>query len=308
VITGWVAGTVRARAMARRRLGQVGARSLAGSASLETALELLAEGPYGHDVRSGQSLAHAQHAVRSTLLWNLRVLAGWLPREGVAGLRALAAWFELLNVDDHLRQLAGEEPLLPPYQLGTLATAWPRLARTRTQAELRQVLATSPWRDPGDESPHQVRLLMRATYAERVAATVPHARPWAVSALALLLARETFLVDRPPAEPLRSTAGALLGAKAAGASSLAALRDAARPDLRELLSGADDLQDLWRLEFDWWKGVERDAFGLLRRPRHGPGVVCGALALLAVDAWRVSAALELAARGGSPLEVFDVVA
>ena len=29
---------------------------------------------------------------------------------------------------------------------------------------------------------------------------------------------------------------------------------------------------------------------------------------MAVDAWRVRAALELAARGGGPLEVFDAVA
>ena len=34
----------------------------------------------------------------------------------------------------------------------------------------------------------------------------------------------------------------------------------------------------------------------------------GAIALLAVDAWQVQAALELAARGGGALEAFDAVA
>jgi hypothetical protein len=54
--------------------------------------------------------------------------------------------------------------------------------------------------------------------------------------------------------------------------------------------------------------VEGDAFRLLRRAGAGRPVVCGAVALLAVDAWRVAAALELAARGGRPMRVFDDVA
>jgi hypothetical protein len=36
--------------------------------------------------------------------------------------------------------------------------------------------------------------------------------------------------------------------------------------------------------------------------------VLGAVAVLAADAHRVGAALELAARGGRPLEVFDALA
>jgi hypothetical protein len=35
--------------------------------------------------------------------------------------------------------------------------------------------------------------------------------------------------------------------------------------------------------------------------------VVGAVAVLSVDAWRVRAALELAARGGGSLEVLDAV-
>ncbi|MFB9384063.1 hypothetical protein ACFFTK_13025 [Pseudonocardia petroleophila] len=59
---GWVAGTVRARAMARRRIGAAGARALAASSSLDVALAGLVGSPYGHDVRGGMTLAQAQHA------------------------------------------------------------------------------------------------------------------------------------------------------------------------------------------------------------------------------------------------------
>ena len=57
--------------------------------------------------RAGQTLAATQHAVAATLLWDLRVLAGWLPRDGVDLLRALACWFEIANVDELLAVAAG---------------------------------------------------------------------------------------------------------------------------------------------------------------------------------------------------------
>ena len=56
------------------------------------------------------------------------------------------------------------------------------------------------------------------------------------------------------------------------------------------------------------RGVESDAFGLVRRPRFSLDPVIGAVAACAVDSWRVRAALEIAARGGGPLEAFDAVA
>ena len=61
----------------------------------------------GRDVRVDQTLAEAEDAVGRTLLWHLRVLAGWLPRTGVDQLRLLAGWFELANVDDQVHRLAG---------------------------------------------------------------------------------------------------------------------------------------------------------------------------------------------------------
>lgn len=84
---------------------------------------------------------------------------------------------------------------------------------------------------------------------------------------------------------------------------VAALRGPARWTLR----GVDEPEALWQAEARWWARVESDAFALLHRPRFGSAPVIGAVAAAAVDAWRVRAALESAARGGRP-EAFDVVA
>ena len=81
-------------------------------------------------------------------------------------------------------------------------------------------------------------------------------------------------------------------------------------DCRWVLAGVRDPVDLWRAEAGWWRRVEDDAFGLRRRAAFGRATVVGAAALLAVDAWRVRAALEVAARGGygPAMEAFDAVA
>ena len=147
---GWVAGAVRARAMSRRRVGAVAARDLAGRPSLELAVDSLADGPYGHDVRPGQTLSQAQHAVSATVLWNMRVLAGWLPTGASQIMRLLAGGFEVANVDEHLRELDGRA-VEPPFHLGSLATTWQSAARAPTAADLRTVLARSPWGDPGSD-------------------------------------------------------------------------------------------------------------------------------------------------------------
>ena len=73
----WVAGDVRAVAMARRIVGIAGVRRIADSACLSDALSLLATSPYSRDMGDVHDLTAAQRAVACTLLWNLRVLAGW---------------------------------------------------------------------------------------------------------------------------------------------------------------------------------------------------------------------------------------
>lgn len=304
---GWVAGTVRARAMARRRVGRTGVRALAASASLDDAVDVLAAGPYGHDVRRGQSLAEAQHAVAATLLWNARVLSGWLPREGATLLRVLAGWFELANVDERLRTVAGR-PAADAFALGALAVADRRLAGCGSIAEVRAVLATSPWGDPGDDTSRAVQAGMRLSWAERVAAAVPPAAPWALGGAALLVAREHLLAGRRLPPGAMSSARRLLGTAARDAASLPELAAAAGRRAGWVLAGVEEPGGLWRAEAAWWQRVGSDASGLLRGTRFGPEAVVGALAVGAVDAWRVQAALEVADRGGRGGEAFDAVA
>ncbi|MET8763375.1 hypothetical protein [Lentzea sp. NPDC004782] len=294
----WIAGGVRARALLRRRAGAVRAREIAGCSSVAEAVQLLVAGPYQRDVRAGQSLEEAEHGVAATLLWHLRVLAGWQPRAGAELVRLLAGWFEMANVVEHLRVLAGEAPGRA-FQLGTLATAWPRLAATSSVAELRQALAASPWGDPGADDPRRIVSAVQLGWAARVAGGVPQARFWAAGGAALLVAREHFLLGHPVAVP------ALLGD--AGGRGFAEFVTRLPGEAGWALEDVGDPADLWQAEERWWARVESDARTLLRGRGFGPGAVVGCAALLAVDARRVRAALECAARGGSELEAFDAI-
>jgi hypothetical protein len=313
----WVAGTVRSRALARRRVGRAGVRALALSPSLDEALAVVSTGPYGHDVRAGQSLAAAQHALGAALLWNLRVLAGWLPREGTEAVRAFAGWFEIAGIDDLLQRFdggtphggvpAGGRPDDGPYRLGALATAWPQLRDAASPAELRERLARSAWGDPGGDRPRDVQLSVRLSLAERLAAAAPQARPWAAGGVALLVAREVVLPRRPPPEALVPRAAGLLGTAALAAGGLREYtRDLAGP-ARWALEGVAAPDDLWTAETRFWRRVESDGTRLARSPGWGLGPVVGTVASLAVDAWRVRAALTLAARQQATPEMLDVL-
>ena len=304
---GWVAGSVRARAMTRRRLGRAAVRALAGRASVADALVSLAGSPYGHDVRPGQSLEQAQRAVVEGFVWNMRVLSGWVPREGVTMLRVLLGCLEIWNTDDHLRRLAGAHPP-PAYRLGALATAWPRLTRASTLDEVRQVLAASAWGDPGAADPRDIALAMRTCLADRVMAAVPAAAAWAAGATALLVAREATTDARPLPARAQIDGARVLGPAAVAAGTLGDLVPTLSGSARWALADVSDGSDLWRAEAGWWRRVEDDGFALARRATAGPEVLAGTVAVMAVDAWRVRAALETAARGGLGLEVFDAVA
>lgn len=228
-------------------------------------------------------------------------------------LRVLSGAVEAANVVERAEAFAGGHDAGAPYDLGPLATAWPRLSRAGTPAELRRVLAASPWGDPGGESPREIALAVRLTVADRVIAAVPPARAWAAGWAALVVARE--LAARRELPPSARTAALrVLGPAASAAVTVSHLMAALPSPARRLLgpSGAPDgpqePDDLWRAEAGWWRVVEHDAAGLVRRATPGPEVLVGAVALLAVDAWRLRAALEIAARGGRGLEVFDAVA
>jgi hypothetical protein len=306
VSAGWVAGSVRARALARRRIGAAAARRLAASGSLPEALQALADTYYGRDIHPGQTLAEAQQAIAGTILWDMRVLAGWLPRGGVSLLRALAGWFEIANVDELLQAMAGRQAG-QTFQLGALAAAWPRLRTAGSTAALRAALAGSAWRDPGTDAGPAIRLGMRARWAARVAGCGDPARTWAAGGAALLVAGERFAAGRQLPPAVAGCLFDLLGRPAAEAATLGELAARLPARIRWVLDGSSSPDDLWRAEAAWWARVERDGFMLLRTSGLDSGPVLGAVAVLAVDAWRVRAALEIAARGG-PLEAYDAVA
>ncbi|MEU3885115.1 V-type ATPase subunit [Streptomyces sp. NPDC029041] len=303
---GWVAGVTRARALRTRCLGAEGIGEVAASPTLDDALRYLAATPYRHDVTPGATSAEGQRAVSATLLWHLRVLAGWQPATGADAIRALAAGFEISNTEHHLRALAADpralspRPHVPPYRLGALAIAWTRLARTRTPSELRNALAASVWGDPGGDSSAAVATGMRVSAALRLATTVPDAARWAAARLALLFGREVFVVGRRMPDVSTRRAARLLGPRAVSAGSYADFRQALPATARWLLEDVDEPADLWRAEAGWWKAVERDGRELLRRSHFGPRPVVGTVAVLSADAWRTRGALELAGRGGGP--------
>jgi hypothetical protein len=310
VSAGWVAGSVRARALARRRLGADGARQVAACSSLEQALGMLAATPYSGAApggREARGLAAVQHAVAATILWDLRVLAGWLPSGGLRLMRPLAGWFEIANIDELLEGIAGR-PAGDEFELGALATAWPRLRRSASAAELRAGLAASAWKDPGGDSALAVRVGVRARLAERVAALGGAAGNWAAGAVALLVAGERFAAARPLNPVVQSVARSLVGTAAAEAATLAELREGLPARLAWVLEPVRSADDLWRAEAGWWARLEREGSQLIRSPAIDWHPVLGAAALLATDGRRVGAALELAARGGASLEVYDALA
>ncbi|BBX82647.1 hypothetical protein MAUB_05200 [Mycolicibacterium aubagnense] len=305
-----MAGNVRAKAMLDRRIGSARARELAASGSLAQAQQILADSPYRHCVRGGQTLPEAEHALAATVLWHLRVLAGWQPRPGAGTLRLLAGWFEIANICAHARAVSGgengENEAL--FALGALGTAWSRLRATSSVAELRHVLTETPWGDPGGDSPSDIAVGVGFAWARRVVVAVPEANDWACGGAALLVARRRFLEGRLLELPAQTNAERILGRRAMAAGSLQEFTSRLPPPARWALSGTADVGELWQAEFRWWSRVERDGLDLLRRPRFGSGPTVGAAAVLAADAWRCRAALQIAAGGGGSMEIYDAVA
>ena len=130
---GWVAGSVRARpwpgaAWALTRRGGWPPRRRWPARCGRWRLRRTARGDAWADARRGAACGG-----RSGCLWDLRVLAGWLPRDGVRLLRTLAGWFELANVDELLQTRPGR-PAGEEFRLGALATAWPQLRQAGSLA------------------------------------------------------------------------------------------------------------------------------------------------------------------------------
>ncbi|MFB8181940.1 hypothetical protein ACFC8N_39140 [Streptomyces sp. NPDC055966] len=305
---GWVAGAVRAKALVGRYPGAAGAREIAACHTLDDALRSLAATPYARYSRTAVGLPEAQHTVTATLLWHLRVLAGWLPRGGARLLVPLAAGFEIANVSSQLPALNGYRAEAPePYRLGALETAWRILERAGTPAELRAALASSPWGDPGGDTSWALVTGMRMAAARRTAVAVPPARRWAQGRAALLTARELFVHQRSLPGPARRDAARLLGARAATAASYQQFRERLPAAAGWVLADVPEPAALWKAEARWWRTMGADGAAMLRDGRYGPRVVVGAVAVLSVDAWLVRAALESAVRGGRLGEAFDAL-
>jgi hypothetical protein len=275
---GWVAVGVRAKGLSRRRIGREQAGAVAMSPSLVEAVSALARTPYGVAMRDATNLAECQRAVDATLLWHLRILAGWCPPLGSAMVRTLAAGFEVRNVVDHLLRLRGR-PVPTPFVLGSLATAWTSVAPARTPSEVRQALSRSAWGDPLSEDPAGVLLAMNFAWAAHVYDQVPEAARWARGAAGFLVAR----------------------ARQAGAESV--LPTSARRQAAHVLGPRWDPVErsdigAGKRELDWWQDVEADSSALAARPPQGAAVVVGVTGLLAADARLTRAALAIAAAGG----------
>jgi hypothetical protein len=151
---------------------------------------------------------------------------------------------------------------------------------------------------------------MQLCWASRVFDGVPEAESWAVAYVTLSAARAlvTGIPPAPTAEAERHLRH-VLGERAARAASLPELADRVTGTTRRVLADVSGQNDLWRAEARFWRDVEAEAVGLAGASRPGPGVAVGAVGLLAADAWRARAALEILARGRSmAAEVFDAVA
>ena len=305
---GWVAGSVRARLLADHALGRERALGLASSPSLEAAIGALAGTVYGERLRPGHGLEQAQRAVRETLLWQLRVLAGWLPPAAASRARVFAAWFEIANVDRRLAELAGA-PSRRPFDLGRLGSAAaPRIAEAGSAEAVRSALAGSEWGDPGDAAPGAIARWLRISWARRMLASAPESRSWTLGAVALLLARD-LAADRPVVAP-RPRLPELGRGPWEAARDVGELGTGAAGRCPWPLTAPERADGLWAAEAVWWRRVETDARRMLREGHAGPRRLTGAAALLACDARRVAGGLAVAARGSTETlrEAFDAAA
>ncbi|QCB97762.1 hypothetical protein E5206_13230 [Arthrobacter sp. PAMC25564] len=303
-----MAASVRARSMAQRRVGAGTSRGMAAQPTLDRALSSLRESSYAERLSGAPGLAAAERALQETVLWQLRVLAGWLPASGTALARAAAGIFEIENIMALARQLAGGAKAPEPYQLGALATAWPRVRSAGSSEELGAILRATAWGDAGAAGVGPLRDALTVAWARRLAAAAAPARPWCGAVCVLTAARILTVDGVTPAPPVVHLLEPVIGRSWEAASSIAAFSSALPPSLRTVLLGIASPQELWRAEARACAAVEKDGFRLLRGSLPGPDVVLGAIAVLSIDAWRVRAALAAAAAGAGSSEVLDEAA
>ncbi|HWF40919.1 MAG TPA: hypothetical protein VN683_02435, partial [Acidothermaceae bacterium] len=245
----WVSADVRAIAMSHRTIGRAAASSLAACTDLAAALTQLQSSPYARDVRPSHDLADAQRAVASTLLWNVRVLAGWVPANGVGMLRIAMAWFEILNVEARLRP-AERRPVPPRFEMGSLASTSGG-SESVTRSNVVDRLRTTWWGQPSNESLWAIGLAMRSRLIDRASSGVPGASAWAAGAAALIVAREQVIAGNQLPSDVRRNLAHTLRRDAFEAQSLEALRERLPRRASWVLDNVDSPEDMWRAESGW---------------------------------------------------------
>jgi hypothetical protein len=246
------------------------------------------------------------------------VLAGWLPPASSGLARTFAAPVEIADIDRHLARLGRvdtppvgsvgtEAPQSVP--LGSLATAWPRVARATTLEHVRSTLARSPWGDPGGTDRATIGVALRVAWGRRLVRQAPVTTDWVHGAAAILIARERFLFGREIPEVPARALDQMLGTGWRRATSVATLADhLPRSASWSLPAAGSPPDELWRSELAVIRRVDADATTIVGTGRNGRDTVAAVMALLLVDLWRVAAAIESAGRTFVPAEVFDDVA
>jgi len=304
----WVAASVRARSMVRHGVGEGGSRRLARQRSLGDALLLLADTAYAERLAGCTDLAAAERATRDTVLWQLRVLAGWMPARGAKLARAAAGAFERDNIVALASRLDGSPAAYDPFDLGALATSWRRLRTAPSTEQLAESLRRSPWGGTGPEGSASLRDVLTLVWLHRLASVAPQARSWAGAGCALTAARIVLVDGAEPSPRILELVRPVLGRTWESAAEMAGFRAALPLSVQPVLRGIESPEELWRAEAGMRATVETDGFRLLGGSHHGQGVVLGAVAVLAMDAWRVRAGLAAAAAGTGSSEVLRAVA
>ncbi|MDN4471933.1 V-type ATPase subunit [Demequina zhanjiangensis] len=300
----WVAATVRVRALAAGRAGRAGAARLAQSDSLDDAADLLSRWSYGARLGPETTATALQRSVRETLLWQLRVLAGWAPANGTGILRGAAAEFERDNILMRMRELQGG-PAERPFELGALETSWSTLRHASNADSLLALLARTPWGEvPADEQ-DQLADILTATWLGRYAAAAPGAQAWAARRAAILTARARFVDGLDLAPTLRRRLRPLLGTAWESTTDLPAFAASLPSRVRAALAGTDDASGLWSAESHLYALMDDEASSLLRTGTPRPESLVAGLALLTVDAWRIQAAIAAVESGQGAKEVLD---
>lgn len=267
-----MAGSVRALSMAASSTASEPWSLISPTSGFFTAVRELQAAGWLRPQGRVATCAEAQRAVLSALLWRLRVLAGWLPGEGVEMVRALAAWFEIANIEDRLAQIQGS-PAVGPFALGTLGVVTRRLGGAATVDDVRTLLSGSYWGDPGPGDALSVRWRLRRRWLRWITISAPEALPLAAAAAALYRARERTSGRGGDGSPTTWTVRSPRGWEGVDSAEI-------------------DAERLWDLEAGWWRELEGRSRHLMRRGVGARETVVGAIGVLTTVSQRVNSAFE----------------